>query len=235
MHKCEENFEIAGFSGSIFLPDDYEQVRKYYPVIYINGEAPVKEILSQLMHHGQKTDFIIVSIKPSNWNDDFTPWNAPAFRPNEAAPLGNGHNYINILTNKVKSFVDENFRTRPMAEDSILLGYSLGGLTALYALYQTDVFGKIGSLSGSLWYDNWISFMETEKPAVKDAKVYLSLGKQEIKSRNVRMAKVGECTERATEILKEQLGSENVVFDWNNGGHFTEIPQRFAKAIRSLI
>lgn len=116
-------------------------------------------------------------------------------------------------------------------EHSVLIGYSLGGLTALYTLYKTKVFGNIGSLSGSLWYDDWIAFMESTLPVTESCKIYLSLGQKESKSRNVRMAKVAECTEHAAEILKLQFGTENIFFEWNEGGHFTDIPKRFAKAI----
>jgi predicted alpha/beta superfamily hydrolase len=112
------------------------------------------------------------------------------------------------------------------------MGYSLGGLVSLYALYTCGVFGKIGSLSGSLWYDGWTEFMESNKPVDNGAKVYMSLGDREERARNPRMAKVGDCTRMAAEVLKQQLKSdENITLEWNSGGHFTEIPQRFQKAI----
>ena len=111
----------------------------------------------------------------------------------------------------------------------MLLGYSLGVLAELYSFYKTDVFGVIGSLSGSLWYDNFCEFMEQDKPLREDLKVYLSLGRKECLSKNPRMGKVADCTERAREILIRQV--ENVFFEWNDGGHFHEIPNRFAKAI----
>lgn len=33
-----------------------------------------------------------------------------------------------------------------------IAGYSLAGLFALYALYKTDVFTRVASMSGSLWF-----------------------------------------------------------------------------------
>lgn len=105
----------------------------------------------------------------------------------------------------------------------------------MYTLYKTDIFGKVGSLSGSLWYDNWTSFMENTIPKIKSCKVYLSLGKKESRGRNTRMSKVAEYTEKATEIFKSRFEAENVYFEWNEGGHFTDIPKRFAKAMEWLI
>jgi hypothetical protein len=38
------------------------------------------------------------------------------------------------------------------------------------------------------------------------------------------------------EVLKQQLKSaENIALEWNSGGHFTEVPQRFQKAIMWLM
>ncbi|MDY2610537.1 MAG: alpha/beta hydrolase-fold protein [Oscillospiraceae bacterium] len=33
-----------------------------------------------------------------------------------------------------------------------IAGYSLAGLFALYAIYQTDLFSRVGSMSGSLGF-----------------------------------------------------------------------------------
>ena len=49
------------------------------------------------------------------------------------------------------------------------------------------------------------------------------------------MAKVGDCTERAAEILKSRFGEKQVCFEWNEGGHFTDISKRLAKAIVWLV
>lgn len=147
--------------------------------------------------------------------------------------------------------MDAHYRTKPEAENTALFGYSLGGLTAVYAIYKTDAFGAVASLSGSLWFDGFCAFMEREKPLRRDLQVYLSLGKKESRSKNPRMAKVAECTERAGEILTGQLersggyddanegsfskarkgNGEVVYFEWNEGGHFHDIEGRFVKAI----
>lgn len=221
--------QIAGLSCQLYLPTGYNNTQTHYPVIYINGEIPVEEMINEVKKIGTDAEFILLSVQPNNWNDDFTPWSAPAFRKGEDAPAGMADNYIYCLTEEIKPFMDANYRTKPEPEYTILLGYSLGGLAALYAAYKTDLFSVIGSLSGSLWYDNFCEYMEQHKPLRKDLGVYLSLGRKECLSKNPRMGKVADCTERAREILVQQI--ENVFFEWNDGGHFHEIPKRFAKAI----
>lgn len=223
--------QIAGLSCNLYLPAGYNNAQEHYPVIYINGEIPVQEVIGEVKKTGINTEFLLLSIRPHDWNDDFTPWSAPAFRKGEKDPAGKADNYIRCLTEVIKPFIDTNYRTRPESKYTALLGYSLGGLAALYSCYKTDVFGVVGSLSGSLWYDNFCEYMEQNKPLRTDLGVYLSLGRKESLSKNSRMGKVADCTERAREILIRQLSAGNVYFEWNDGGHFHEIPQRFAKAI----
>lgn len=223
--------QIAGLSCNLYLPTSYNSTQESYPVIYVNGEVSVEEVIAEVKKTGVDKEFLLLSIQPDNWNDDFTPWSAPAFRKGEENPAGNADNYIRCLTEKIKPYMDANYRTNPEPEYTVLLGYSLGGLAALYAAYKTDLFGMIGSLSGSLWYDNFCEFMEKEKPLRENLKVYLSLGRKESLSKNPRMGKVADCTERARDILTEQTEAHNVFFEWNDGGHFHEIPKRFAKAI----
>lgn len=235
-----KEIQIAGMFCSLYLPESYDTKADRYPVIYINGEIPVQEVLAEVEKAGSAADFILLAIKPKNWNDDFTPWSAPAFRKGETPPQGRAKEYLYRLSKEIKPYMDANYRTKPDPKHTVLLGYSLGGLAAVYSLYLTDCFGWVGSLSGSLWYDDFCEFMERERPLRPDVKVYLSLGKKESLSRNPRMGKVAECTERARAILADQLagtgddgkaGVGSVLLEWNDGGHFHETAKRFSKAI----
>lgn len=235
MHKSIEELTIADLTCCLYLPPDYDRKQTHYPVIYINGEVPVTKLLAELKKMSVPAEFLLLSIKPQNWNDDFTPWTAPAFRNGETAPKGNADAYIEKLITKIKPYIDDHYRTKREPEHNILLGYSLGGLAALYTLCKTNIFAKTGSLSGSLWYDGFIDFMENQHFVGENRQVYLSLGKKEAKSQNARMGQVAECTRRMQFLLEKEFGKENVTFEWNNGGHFHEIPNRFAKALRWLL
>lgn len=240
IHGEIKGMQIAGFSCRMFLPESYGTKTERYPVIYINGEIPMEEIILEVEKAGAAADFILLSIQPKSWNDDFTPWSAPAFRKGETPPQGKAEEYLHRMLEDIKPYVDTNYRTKPDPEHTVLLGYSLGGLAAIYSLYRSDCFGWIGSLSGSLWYDDFCEFMEKNKPLRTNVKVYLSLGKKESLSRNPRMKKVGECTEKARDILTAQLagaegedgrGAGSVLLEWNEGGHFHDTAKRFVKAI----
>jgi predicted alpha/beta superfamily hydrolase len=234
MNGTIKNLTICGCECSLYLPPEYFMQGMYYPVVYMNGQDNISEIISDIeSHFGEECEaFILLSIQSENWNDDYTPWSAPALTK-KSEPFGGGASkYLYFLENSIKPFMDAHYRTKPEPNNTALIGHSLGGLTSLYALYISKTFGRIGSLSGSLWYDGWIEFMGVNKPLNADSIVYLSLGKGEEHSRNQRMATVGNHTRKAAEILTRQLALiENVTLEWKDGGHFTEIPERFQRAL----
>lgn len=229
---------IAGRECSLYLPPDYEESLKHYPVVYVIGGEDLQEtILLMEPHFSLDCEaFILVAVGSVNWNKEFSPWEAERLFKKEEPFSGGAQEFLVFLEEKIKGFMDENYRTKKEPEHSCLIGYSLAGLTALYGLYRSSAFKRIASISGSLWYEDFTSYMERNKPKVRDAKVYLSLGLNEEKSRNPRMALVGERTKEAFEILKKELeGQGEVLLEWNPGGHFDEVTLRYQKALLWLM
>lgn len=234
MNGTIQILNINGHHCSLYLPPNYNILNVSYPVVYMNGDTNVEEIINFIEPHFNINcnSFILLSIESKNWNRDFSPWPAPALLKNSEAFTGGACEYLSILTNVIKPFIDTHYKTKTEPKNTVLIGYSLGGLATLYSLYLFRTFGKVGSISGSLWYDRWIEFINSNSPVNTAAKVYLSLGKSEERSRNQRISKVGDCTQKTFSILSKQLMStENIILEWNNGGHFTEVSQRFSKAL----
>lgn len=63
----------------------------------------------------------------------------------------------------------------------IIGGYSLAGLFALWAAYQTDTFKAVAAASPSIWFPGFVDFMKDREIHTK--RVYLSLGDKEEKTR----------------------------------------------------
>lgn len=225
---------IDGRECALYLPPDYGRTGRYYPVVYMNGSEGIYDIMERTEPHFD-TDceaFILVSAEPLEWNDDFSPWPAPALSVKDKAFGGLARVYLKYLSDTVKPMIDARYRTLVEQEYNAIVGYSLGGLTSLYAIYYCPVFGRFASISGSLWFDGWTCFAETAKPLSNNPRVYISLGKGEERSRNPRMAEVGECTRRSVEILRGLLNNtENLMFQLNEGGHFTDIAGRYERAL----
>lgn len=110
-------------------------------------------------------------------------------------------------------------------------GYSLAALFCLWTAYQTDIFSGIAAASPSLWYPDFVEYME-ENQIFTDA-VYLSLGTKEEKIRNRVMSRVGDAVRAADEILSRE-GILNTL-EWNPGKHFQDAEKRTAMGFAWLL
>ena len=164
---------------------------------------------------GCEKDFCLITVKINDWNNDLSPWKAPAVFGKE--DFGGGASQtlgelLKLCDNKGKTYY--------------IGGYSLAGLFALWAAYQTDVFSGVAAASPSLWFPYFDGYMK--KNGIMTGNVYLSLGDREEKARNPVMATVGDRVREAHKLLKER--NVNCMLEWNNGNHFKDADIRTAKA-----
>ena len=170
----------------------------------------------------------LLAFPAPDWDRDLTPWSAPGLRKGDGDFGGGAAAFLAELLRAVEE-AEAALPVRPA--EKLLLGYSLGGLFALWAGTQTAEFSLLASVSGSLWYDGWCEYLAAHP--CRAGRVYLSLGEREPKARNPRMARVGDCTVR-TEALLRASGAETTL-EWNPGGHFNEPEERMARAVRALL
>ena len=144
----------------VCLPPDYAlHPDRRYPVLYL--------------HDGQNVfDELAMSPFGVQWGIDTTAralMHAQVIEPMIIVAIGNAgrdridagglaDRYGQMLVYELKPWVDHNWRTRRSARDTGLAGSSLGGLLTLHlGLTHSSVFGKIGLLSPSVWWDDrWI-------------------------------------------------------------------------------
>ena len=210
------------------------------PVIYMNVSRP-EDMQSYLPKLGQQMGKTIrpahlVCVVPTDWNRDFSPWAAAGLHEGSEPFSGHADERIAFLCDVVKPMVDAQFSTLSDAANTMIFGYSLGGLAALYALYERpDLFGAAGCLSGSLWYENFMDYQHRNAAGLHHKRVYLSLGRKEEKTRHPLMSRIGLCYEETLSLLTSQLGEENVTFTLHNGGHGTEVDQRILQGLSWLL
>ena len=178
-----------------------------HDMAYIENEV-------SLIKASSNADFKLIAVKVDNWNNDLSPWAAPAVFDNDDFG-GNAQATLNEL---VKLTADK-------TKTYYIGGYSLAGLFALWAAYQTDVFAGAVAASPSVWFPGFVDYMKDNDIKVK--KVYLSLGDKEEKAKNPTMATVGDCIREAYAWLNEQ--GVNVTLEWNQGNHFKDADVRTAK------
>ena len=151
----------------------------------------------------------------SDWNNDLSPWEAPAVFGKES--FGSG---ASEMLGRLLGLCDDRSKTYYIG------GYSLAGLFALWAAYQTDVFKGVAAASPSVWFPGFAEYME--KNEIRTGTVYLSLGDREEKARNPVMAPVGDRIREAHALLKER--GVNCILEWNEGNLFKDPDLRTAKA-----
>ena len=167
-------------------------------------------------------DFCLKAVKVHSWNHDLSPWPAPAVFGNE--DFGDG------AAESLRFLLDEVLADSP-AGKVYIGGYSLAGLFALWAGYQTSRFAGIAAASPSIWFPHFTEYMKNNLTQV-DA-VYLSLGDREERTRNPVMSQVGNAIRVAESILKE--AGIDCILEWNKGNHFKEPDLRTAKAFAWLM
>jgi len=215
IHYQNRNYTILGdLKASTFLmylvdesnPEDYEQIYQK-----ISNEFQL----------------CMIAVSIHDWQGELSPWAAPAiFGKYDFA--GNA----SLLLSELESFwmwfeKDNQIETNQL----YLCGYSLAGLFSLWASSQTNLFKKIAAVSPSVWYLNFVEYMQ-QNP-IQTREVYMSLGDKEANAKNKVMATVKTCFDAVIQILQKQ--DVILTYEYNPGNHFQDVELRMTKGIRQLL
>lgn len=191
-------------------------------LIQPTGEHEMASLENEVREIEKRTskEFRFIATKVENWNDDLSPWKAPAVFKTEDFCGGASKTLENIIA----LCADKNRKY-------YIGGYSLAGLFALWVACQTDIFSGVAAASPSVWFPGFIDYMKTYK--MKSQNVYLSLGDREEKTRNPVIAQIGNCIKEEYRCLLEN--GINCILEWNKGNHFKEADIRTVKAFAWIL
>ncbi|MCR8984229.1 alpha/beta hydrolase-fold protein [Brevibacillus laterosporus] len=199
----------------IYLPPTYEAGGSF-PVVYVQDGSYLVHTCMNLLEHlfitKELPEMIFVCIPPHNRNDEYTPWPAKALLSSYPDFGGKGAEYLSYVVHTLKPHVDSVYRTKAEAEHTGIIGGSFGGMISLYAAYlYPEVFGRIGLLSASLWFEGLLDFIRDNQIGSSKQRMYMYVGSLEgIYKKNIQ-ANMVEYTYKAHEFLigngfpKEQL------------------------------
>ena len=197
-------------------------------ICYMILPEGVKEDLANgLERLAEKYGVSIVVSNDVNWNDDLTPWPADGVFKKAKPFGGQTAEFLDKLTREIIRETEKHLGIE--SPERTLVGVSLSGLFAVWSAFNTDAFTNIISISGSLWYDGFVDWMEEHTPSPSIKKGCMLLGEKEKYAKEKRMATVEECTNTAVNILKEKSCAD-VVFELVEGTHFSPILPRLEKA-----
>lgn len=149
-----KNFIMDGLKPRnifVWLPPNYEEEKtKHYPVFYMHDgqnlidpktsntfiDWRMDEVADSLIRNGEVEPFIIVGI--NNTDDRAIEYNNTAL----------GKLYMKLLVEKIKPFIDSNYRTLTDAANTAVGGSSMGGLISMMCAWEyPDVFAKAACFS----------------------------------------------------------------------------------------
>jgi len=162
-----------------------------------------------------------------DWFNDLTPWSAKSAFKGQP-DFGSGAE--KLFQRIVYKLVPE-VRNTSREQKLILGGYSLAGLFALWAAYQTKLFTGVVAASPSVWYPGWMEYAEGNQ--VMTSAIYLSLGDKEERTRNQIMRAVGDNIRRQYDLLMTQ--GVHSTLEWNEGNHFVDSEKRTAAGFKWII
>ncbi|MCQ4840868.1 alpha/beta hydrolase [Neglectibacter timonensis] len=213
-------FSLQGRECACFVPNG--DIKGKLPVSVLCGWG----MKDKMPGFAEELPPMLLFFVESEGNRDFTPWPSPGLREEEFT--GEAAGYLSFLTEAALPFLEEKFGATADRDKRALLGYSLGGLFALWAAGQTEAFGRYASLSGSLWYEGFAGYLR-EMRLSNGTEFYLSLGDREKFGGPPLLRTVGERTREAVSILSGKGFA--VTMEWNRGGHGKGVDARWKKAL----
>lgn len=212
-----ENFESEYFPARnvlVWLPENYSPDTRY-AVLYMHDAQMIYDettswnkqtwnidsVASATQNDGRCRPFIVVGVE----NNDAT--RLVDYMPEKVVdylPEGNGlleklgrdnlaaDNYLRFLVEELKPFIDSKYSTLTDADNTVVMGSSMGGLISLYALTEyPTIFGGAGCLSthtpvavddveveAPIWSKAFRDYLTENLPAVGANKVYMDYGDQ---------------------------------------------------------
>ncbi|BDU51708.1 alpha/beta hydrolase [Haliovirga abyssi] len=202
---------IHNWRAQIYLPDNYNNSKKRYPVVYlgdgnnifstvtslspIKAEWKVDEMLERLKVEKKIEDLIVVAIVPYNTRERF---------PDE-----------NLFVDEILPYIDNNYRTIANRENRAIMGSSGGASYSLEIGYKyNNLFSMIGLLSLPCFESNIDLIKNSPK---KNLKIWLSVGTDEMESDSYL-----KFDRRALDMFLKKgykLGKDIVYYELKDGRH----------------
>ena len=207
--------------------DIFSESKPNTPIIYLNTFSGEGQKVYEAVQAAGCPPFTLVAISDLDWNHDMAPWDSPPTFKNAAPCTGGADDYLRLLAEEIIPTAEKELGSVPRWRG--IAGYSLAGLFALYAIYQTELFARAGSMSGSLWFPGMKEYIFSHAPKRWPDCIYFSLGDKESKTKNPILRTVQENTEEICAYYQRR--GIDTVFRLNPGNHFVQSVERTAAGI----
>ena len=169
----------------------------------------------------------IVTISEMDWNNDMTPWKAPAVKEGEFG--GRASQFLDRLKGDIFFNLENSLQLRNPKR--YLMGLALSGLFTIWAAIRKPLFEGVASISGSFWYDGFAEWL-LKQEELQCVRFYISMGEKEKETKVKRFASIEEDTMKVVETL--MLKGAEVALEVTEGGHNSPVLPRIEKSVVSL-
>lgn len=222
---------MSSFTVAEKVVDIFPSTETTAPIIYLNTFSGEGQKIYEAARAANYPQFTLVAISDLDWNHDMVPWDGPSAFKNADPCTGGADDYLRLLTEEIIPTAEKEIAGVPCWRG--IAGYSLAGLFALYAIYQTDLFSHVGSMSGSLWYSGMKEYIFSHEPKRRPDCIYFALGDKENKTRNPVLRNVRQNTEEIQAFY--QAKGIDTVFHLNPGNHYNRAVERTAAGLCWLL
>lgn len=214
-----ENFNSEYFPSRnvlVWLPENYNTDTKY-AVLYMHDAQMIFDettswnkqtwnidsVASVTQNDGRCRPFIVVGIEnhPNDRLTEYMPEKILEYLPEDNNLLNKtgrekfiADDYLQFIVKELKPFIDNKYSTHTDAENTVIMGSSMGGLISLYALTEyPDVFGSAACLSthtpvayddvyneAPIWSKAFRDYLAEKLPGATNNKVYMDYGDKTI-------------------------------------------------------
>lgn len=240
------------FSIFVALPHTYTKLDKAYPTLYVldaNGVfGTVTETVRMLTALNEIPEIIIIGIGyPVNSltktfafrTRDYTPtrvdeWYKEIPLPNKPNYCGSGGapQFLRFIREELMPFISTTYRT--ISQDDAILGFSFGGLFALYTLFdKPSTFQRYIIGSPTVWWDESVILSHEQNFAANNtdlsAKFFMSVGANE----NERMVTGMQTLAKAMQDRRyKNLEMKTHIFEGET--HTSVAPATISRGLRAV-
>ena len=206
----------------VYLPKDYQNSKKPYPVIYMHdgqnlfddktsyvGEWKIDEYLDSI----DENESVVIGIEHGNLKriDELTPF------VTEKYGGGKGDMYLDFIINTLKPKIDSTYNIYKDAKHTTIFGSSLGGLISLYAVIKyPETFGNAGIFSPAFWVNPEIYELVVTNKISKEGKFFFLAGTEESETM------VSDMEKMVTFLLENGVDRAHIVTKIITGGKHNE-------------
>ena len=183
--KYHEGFKISDIPDRnviVWLPPGYNDNRnRKYPVLYMHDgqncfdpatssfgvDWQIDETCTTLIENKSIQEIIVVGI----YNTEN--------RSKEYIPGNDGKVYMELITNKIKPFIDANYRTMKERENTAVGGSSAGGIISFMLAWEyPEIFSKVICMSPAFKIENidYVKEVVADTCKKRELKIYIDNG-----------------------------------------------------------